>query len=70
METLIIENNSTQAQNFINFAQTLPFVKIISTSAELPKKSLQQAVAESSATTVDVFFDELENRIKKHPRNV
>ena len=69
METLIIDNSTVQAQKFINFARTLPFVECAPMQIETPKKSIYQAIEESNATTVDVFFDELDSRIKKRFRN-
>lgn len=36
---------------------------------ETQKKSIYQAIEESNATTVDAFFDELDNRIRKRFRN-
>ena len=70
METLIIDSNSEQAKSFLNFAKTLSFVKIVSVQAEQHSTSIHKAVAACNATTVDVFFDELDNRIKKRFDNV
>ena len=65
METLIVDNSTVQAQNFINFAKTLPFVEYASMPKGIPERSIYQAIEESNATTVDAFFDELDIRIKK-----
>jgi hypothetical protein len=70
MQTLIVDSSTVQAQNFINFAKTLSFVKIDVAPLEQPKKNIYEAVAESNATTVDAFFDEVDNRIKKRFGNV
>jgi hypothetical protein len=70
MQTLIVDSSTVQAQNFINFAKTLSFVKLDIAPMEQPKRDIYQAVAESNATTVDVFFHELDNRIKKRFGNV
>jgi hypothetical protein len=68
METLLIDNSSLQAQSFINFARTLPFV--IQTPTKQLSKNIYQAAKACNATTVDAFFDELDSRIKKRFNNV
>jgi hypothetical protein len=65
METLLIDNSSLQAQSFLNSAKTLTFVKSVQTSNIQPSKDIFQAAKACNATTVDVFFDEVDNRIKK-----
>jgi hypothetical protein len=70
MTTIIVDNNSEQAQSFIEFARTLPFVKSIETSPVKPSADIDMAAAECNATTLDAFFDELDNRIKKRFSNV
>ena len=61
METLIIEDSSVQAKHFINFARSLPFVTVV----ESNNKSFDEAAAKCNAVSVDTFFDELDERIKK-----
>ena len=61
MTTMIIEDNSIQAKQFIRFARTLPFTVVV----ETPKKSFEEAASECNAVSVDTFFDELDERIKK-----
>ena len=61
MTTMIIEDNSVQAKHFINFARTLPFATVVETK----KKSFEEACAECNAVSVDTFFDELDERIKR-----
>ena len=63
MTTLIIEDTSIQAKQFIRYARTLPFATIV----EAKKKSYEEACAECGAVTVDAFFDELNARIEKWP---
>ncbi|MDR2146539.1 MAG: hypothetical protein LBE91_08805 [Tannerella sp.] len=61
MTTLIIEDNSLQAKQFIRYARTLPFANVLETK----KKSFEEAAAECNAISADAFFDELDERIKK-----
>ena len=63
MTMVIIEEDSFQAEQFIRFTRTLPFVKVVETR----KKSYEEACAECGAVTVDAFFDELNARIEKWP---
>lgn len=56
-----IEENSPQAKQLLEYIKTLPFATII----EEKKKSFREAVAECNAVSVDEFFDELDDRIKK-----
>jgi hypothetical protein len=70
MTTLLIDSNSLQAQSFIDFAKTLPFVKSIEASSEQSSRNIYQAASECNAITVDAFFCELDNRIKNHFHNV
>ena len=62
MATVIIEENSTQAKQLLEHIKTLPFATIV----EEKQKSFSEAAEECNAVTVDEFFDELDNRIKKH----
>lgn len=61
MTTLIIEEDSPMAQEFIEYARNLPFATVI----EEKKKSFKEASAECNAVTVDAFFDKLDARIKE-----
>ena len=61
MTTVIINDYSAQATNFIEYARTLPFTTVV----EEKKKSFEEACAECNAVSVDFFFDELNKRIKK-----
>ena len=63
MTTMLIEDNSVQAKQFIKFANTLPFITIVKTK----QKSFAEACTECEAVTVDAFFDELNARIEKWP---
>jgi len=62
MATIIIEESSAQAKQLLEHIKTLPFATIV----EEKQKSFEEASEECNAVTVDVFFDELNNRIKKH----
>ena len=44
MTTLIINENSSSAQQFLKFARTLPYVNVFD-SRETPEKKLKPAVA-------------------------
>jgi hypothetical protein len=61
MTTMIIEDNSAQAERFIEFARTLPFATVVETK----KKNFEEACVECDAVSVDYFFDELNSRIEK-----
>ena len=61
MTTVIIEDNSVQAKSFVEYARTLPFTTVIAEK----KMSFEEACKECNAITVDAFFDELDERIKK-----
>ena len=63
MATMIIEDKSVQAMQFIKFARTLPYATIV----ESGNKNYEEACAECGAVTVDDFFDELNARIDKWP---
>ena len=65
MTTIIIEENSLQAKQLLEYIKTLPFATVI----EEQKKSFSEAVAECNAVSVDAFFDELDDRIKKRFEN-
>ncbi len=61
MATIIIEGNSRQAKQFLEYVKTLPFATIV----EEKKKSFEEAAAECNAVSVDEFFDEVDERIRK-----
>ena len=63
MTTILIEDNSVQAKQFVKFAGTLPYATVVAPK----KKSFKEACAECNAITVDEFFDELDERIDKWP---
>lgn len=65
MTTIIIEENSPQAKKLLEYIKTLPFVTVV----EEKKKSFQEAAAECNAVSVDDFFDELNNGIRKRFEN-
>lgn len=65
MTTIIIEENSPQAKKLLEYIKTLPFAKVI----EEKKKNFHEAAAECNAVSVDVFFDELDENIKKRFSN-
>jgi len=65
--TVVFDNNSFQAQQFLNYVSTLPFATIIEEEKE--QKSFEQAAAECNAISVDAFFDELNARIEKWKDN-
>lgn len=62
MTTIIIEENSLQAKQLLEYIKTLPYATVI----EEKKKSFLEAAEECNAVSVDVFFDELNANIKKH----
>ena len=62
MTTIVIEESSAQAKQLLEYIKTLPFATIV----EKKKKSFHEAAEECDAVQVDTFFDELDNRIKKH----
>ena len=62
MTTIIIEENSPQARQLLEYIKTLPFATVM----EEKKKSFREECEECNAVPVDVFFDELNNKIEKH----
>lgn len=63
MTTIIIEENSLQAKQLLEYIKTLPFATVIE------KKSFQEAAAECNAVSVDSFFNELNDGIRKRFEN-
>jgi predicted HTH domain antitoxin len=61
MTTIIIEDNSPQAKQLLEYIKTLPYATVI----EEKKKSFREAAEECNSVSVDTFIDELEDRIKK-----
>ena len=61
MATIIINETTPSAKNLVNYISTLPFAEV----KEDGKKSFAQASAECNAVSVDEFFDELDERIKR-----
>lgn len=61
MTTIIIEENSPQARQLIAYIKTLPYATVV----EEKKKSFRESAEECNAVSVDTFFDELDDRIKK-----
>lgn len=61
MSTVIIEDGNPQAEKLLEYIKTLPFATVI----EEKKKSFHQAAEECNAVSVDVFFDELNRRIRE-----
>lgn len=59
MTTVIIEENSLQAKQLLEYLKTLPFATVIE------KKSFEEAAEECNAISVDEFFDELDDNIRK-----
>jgi hypothetical protein len=67
MTTVIIEDNTPQAVQFVEYVRTLPFAKIVEAEKEPRKKSLQEAAAECGAISVEGFVGELRARIEQWP---
>lgn len=63
MTTIIIEENSPQAKQLLEYIKTLPF----STVVEEKKKSFREAAQECNAVPVRIFTDELRRRIDQWP---
>lgn len=63
MTTIIIEENSPQAKQLLEYIKTLPFATVIE------KTSFQEAAAECNAVSVDTFFDEVNDSIRKRFNN-
>ena len=61
METVVIEDKCVREKRFIRHARALPFAAVVTEN----KMSFEEAVAQCNGITVDAFFDELDERIKK-----
>jgi len=65
MTTIVINDNTQQAKQFIKHARTLPFTTVEEEKAKT-LSAWDQAIAEG-AVSVDEFIDELKARIAKWP---
>lgn len=62
MATIIINDNSAQAKQLIEYLKTLPFAKVIEDEA----KSFEEAAEECEAVTVNEFINELREQVDKY----
>lgn len=62
MTTIIIEENSPQAKQLLEFIKTLPYAMVI----EEKKKSFHEAVEECNAVPISDFIGELNRQINQH----
>ncbi|MCC8034539.1 MAG: hypothetical protein LIO77_01230 [Rikenellaceae bacterium] len=62
MTTIIIEENSPQAKQLLEYLKTLPYATVI----EEKKKSFREAAEECNAVSVDAFINELRSQINEH----
>jgi hypothetical protein len=62
MTTIIIEDNSPQAKQLLEYIKTLPFATVI----EEKKKSFREAAEECNAVPVSDFIGELHRQINEH----
>ena len=62
MTTIIIEENSRQAKQLLEYIKTLPFATVV----EEKKKSFQEATKECNAVPVSDFIGELHRQIDEH----
>jgi hypothetical protein len=63
MTTMIVEENSAQTRIFVEYARTLPFVKVREDNTK-NENAWNEAIAEG-VVSVDEFFDEVCQHIKK-----
>ena len=63
MTTIIIEENTPQAKQLLEYIRTLPFATVV----EEKKKSFREAAEECNAVPVKIFTDELRRRIDQWP---
>ena len=59
MTTIIIEENSPQAKQLLEYIKTLPYATVV----EEKKKSFREAAEECNAIPAKVFTNELRRRI-------
>jgi len=62
MTTVIIEDDSSQAKQLLEFIKTLPFATVV----EEEQKSFSEAAKECNAVTVDEFIAKLKSQVKSH----
>ena len=62
MTTIIIEENSLQAKQLLEYIKTLPFVTVVKEK----KSNFQKAAEECSAVSVDAFIGELRRQVNEH----
>lgn len=62
MTTIIIEENSPQAKQLLEYIKTLPFATVV----EEKKKSFREAIKECNAVPVSAFIGELRRQIDEH----
>ena len=62
MATIIIEENSPQAKQLLEYIKTLPYATVI----EEKKKSFREAAEECNAVSVSDFVGELRRQINEH----
>ena len=67
MTNIIVEDH-VLSQSFVDFARTLPYVRVEET---VPKKrTMAEAVAECGGHTVDEFTNELKRQLNAYYENV
>ena len=62
MTTIIIEENSLQAKQLLEYIKTLPFATVV----EEKKKSFSEAAKECNAVPVSTFVGELHRQVNEH----
>jgi hypothetical protein len=62
MATIIIEENSQQAKQLIEYIKTLPYATVV----EEKKKSFRESAEECNAVPVSDFVGELHRQINEH----
>ena len=62
MTTIIIEENSPQAKQLLEYIKTLPFITVV----EEKKKSFREAAEECNAVPVSAFIGELRRQVDEH----
>jgi len=62
MTTIIIEENSPQAKQLLEYIKTLPYVTVV----EEQKKNFREAAIECNAVPVDAFTGELRRQVNEH----
>jgi len=67
MINIIVEDN-VLSQSFVDFARTLPYVRVEETIPR--RRTMAQAVAECGGHTVDEFTQELKRQLNEYYENV